>query len=63
MDYAVINSETNIIEGIIIWDGVAPWTPPENHHVELVTNPHAGIGWSFIDGEWIAPTPTPDELG
>ena len=64
MNYAVINSQTNIIEGIVIWDGVAPWTPPEDCCVQPVTNPYASIGWSYIDGQFFAPPePTPDELG
>jgi hypothetical protein len=62
MVYAVINSQTNVVENTIVWDGVSPWAPPENCYVEPITNPHAGIGWSFANGEWIAPTPQTENL-
>jgi hypothetical protein len=62
MRYAVINSQTNLVENVIIWDGVSQWTPPENCYVEPLTNPHAGIGWSFINGELSAPAPQPENL-
>ena len=55
MRYAVINSETNIVEGIIIWDGVTPWTPPVGCYVEPVGDSGAGIGWSYIDGQFVPP--------
>ena len=28
MNYALVNTETNIVENIIVWDGVTEWTPP-----------------------------------
>ena len=55
MNYAVINSETNIVEGVIVWDGVAPWTPPAGCYVEQVGDSGAGIGWSYIGGQFVAP--------
>lgn len=55
MKYAVINSDTNIVENVIIWDGVAPWTPPAGCYVEPVGDSGAGIGWSYIDGQFVAP--------
>lgn len=57
MNYAVINSETNIVENVTIWDGVSLWTPPDGCCIESIGDSGAGIGWSFIGGEWIAPTP------
>jgi hypothetical protein len=60
MNYAVINSETNIVENVTIWDGVVSWAPPQGCYVQELTNPYAGIGWSFIGGEWIAPTTQPE---
>lgn len=60
MKHAVINSETKIVENVILWDGVTPWTPPNGCFVQALTNPYVGIGWSFIGGQWIAPTPNPE---
>lgn len=55
MKYAVINSATNMVENVIIWDGVAPWTPPDGYYVESIGDFGAGIGWSHIDGQFFAP--------
>ena len=27
--YALVNKTTSVVEGVIIWDGVAEWTPPD----------------------------------
>ena len=55
MNYAVIFSETNIVEGVIVWDGVTPWAPPAGCYVEPVGDSGAGIGWSYIDGQFVPP--------
>jgi hypothetical protein len=55
MKYAVINSETNIVENVILWDGVASWPIPDGFYVEPLEDKIAGIGWSCIDGEFVAP--------
>lgn len=28
MNYALVNTETGIVENIVVWDGVTEWTPP-----------------------------------
>ncbi len=33
MRYAVVDSTTNIVLNVVLWDGVAPWSPPENTYV------------------------------
>jgi hypothetical protein len=58
MRYAVINSETNIVENIIAWDGLTEWTPPEGCYTQILEDTAAGIGWSFVNGQWIEPTPS-----
>jgi hypothetical protein len=55
MKYAVINSETNIVENVILWDGVTPWTPPSKCYTVLIGNSGAGIGWSYINKQFVAP--------
>ena len=55
MKYAVINSDTNIVENVIIWDGVTPWTPPVGYYVKPIGDSGAGIGWSYIDGQFVPP--------
>jgi hypothetical protein len=59
--YLVIKDEQVI--NTVLWDGVSDWTPPEGTTVELAPA-HVGIGWTRVDGNWIAPeppaAPTPD---
>ena len=55
MEYAVINSETNIVENVILWDGVSPWAPPAGCYAEPIGDSGAGIGWSYINGQFVPP--------
>ena len=64
-NFAWINKETELIENIISYDGVTPIELPSN--VILVEIPEgtvgtwspAGIGWSYINGQFIEP-PEPE---
>lgn len=53
MTYAIIRN--NIVENIIVWDGVSPYTPPEG--TILVQTDTAGIGWTYdsATGEFTPP--------
>jgi hypothetical protein len=53
MTYAIIRN--NIVENIIVWDGVTPYTPPEG--TILVRTDTAGIGWIYdpATGEFTPP--------
>ena len=53
MNYAVINSE-GVVVNAIVWDGIAPWTPPAGHTVKPLLD--GAIGWRFIEGRFVAPT-------
>jgi hypothetical protein len=54
--YLVIKDEQVI--NTVLWDGVSDWTPPEGTTVELAPS-HVGIGWTRVDGNWVAPEPPP----
>lgn len=57
MTYLVIDS-SGLVVNTIIWDGKSTWAPPEGHQaIKLPKNSEAGIGWSYIDGQF---TPPPD---
>lgn len=53
MDYAIVDT-TNTVVNIIEWDGQASWRPPARHIAVPLTS-GAGIGWSFVDGQFIPP--------
>lgn len=45
MKYALINKDTNKIENIIVWDGIAPIDLASNIKIEVCTNEHES-DWS-----------------
>jgi hypothetical protein len=50
--WAVIDGDT--VVNTVVWDGVSDWTPPEGTVlVSLAEHPHVGIGWDFVDGEFV----------
>lgn len=54
MNKAILNIQTNIVENVIVLDDKSSWSFPDGFTVvDLVGN--AGIGWSYINGEFIAP--------
>ena len=55
MNYAVIFLETNIVENVIVWDGVTSWEPPAGFYVQLIGDSRAGIGWTFVNGQFVPP--------
>jgi hypothetical protein len=55
MTYAIIDS-TAIVINIVVWDGKPPWKPPSGCiAVVIPKGSSAGIGWTYADGEFIAP--------
>lgn len=54
-NYAIINS-TNTVINVVVWDGKPPWTPPSGCiAVAIPKSSSAGIGWTYANGEFIAP--------
>ncbi len=52
--YLIVKDEQVI--NAVVWDGVSDWTPPEGTTVELAPA-GVGIGWTRVDGNWVAPEP------
>ena len=58
-NYAIIDS-TNTVINVVVWDGESPWTPSQDCIVVAIPeDSSAGIGWTYVDGEFIAP-PRPE---
>jgi hypothetical protein len=50
--WAVIDGD--LVVNTIVWDGKSDWTPPEaTELVSLADHPHVGIGWDYVDGEFV----------
>jgi hypothetical protein len=57
-DYAMVNNETSRVDNVIVWNGVAEYTPPEGYTLVQIpepneTEPTPGIGWFYIDGVFV----------
>jgi hypothetical protein len=56
-----LKNYAHIVDGkvanVSVWDGVTPWNPTEEI-VEIVSGVNAGIGWDYIDGEFIDNRPS-----
>ena len=58
-NYAIIDV-TNTVINVVVWDGKPPWTPPNGCiAVAIPKGSSTGIGWTYVDGEFIAP-PQPE---
>jgi hypothetical protein len=54
MRYAIVNSETNVVENVIVWDGETEYEPNEGYIV-VPASEQVSIGWHYVDGELQAP--------
>lgn len=58
MNHAVIDMATNKVINTSLWDGVTDWSPGEGL-IAVEAPEGVGIGWSYIDGQFIAPPAAP----
>jgi hypothetical protein len=56
-NYAVINSDTNICDNVIVLDEGYSWTPPASHYIVNIDEGQGGIFWSYdpVTQVWTAP--------
>jgi hypothetical protein len=45
MTYAIVSDASKVVENIIVWDGVSPWTPPPGTTAVNVDGIPCDIGW------------------
>jgi hypothetical protein len=53
--YAVVKDE--LVINTIVWDGITAWDPPEDCVAVLTGDSGAGIGWGYVNGQFIPPAP------
>ena len=51
----MVNSQTNKVDTVSVWDGITPYTPPDGYTLVEIpapseTEPTPGAGWFYIDG-------------
>lgn len=55
-DFALVNTQSNLVENTIFWDGTTEYSPPDGFMlIELSEENLAGVGWSYIDGVFVEP--------
>lgn len=62
-DYAIYRLSDGYIDNTVWWDDATPWEPPADHGAVIIPNNGAypgkwsmcGIGWSYINGQFIEP--------
>ena len=60
MNYAIVNAAGDVIN-TIVWNG-SNWQPPAGTTaIQIPVGVEAGIGWSYVDGDFIAPAQEPLE--
>lgn len=45
-DYLIIDTETNVVDNIVMWDGTPIWNPPANHIAIPQSNTPAKV-WEY----------------
>jgi hypothetical protein len=60
MNIAIINSETRIVENVTVVEEGSAWQPPAGYETQPLGE-NVGIGWSFVDGQWVEP-PQPEPV-
>ena len=59
MRYAIVDDATKVVQNVIVWDGVTPFTPPAGTTLVNVDGIPCGPGWiEQPDGSF---TPPPEE--
>lgn len=72
-DYALVDSKTALVVGVIVWDGVQeydpgdgvemvplPYTDEEDEKGETVRRYIGGIDWTYRDGVFVDERPVED---
>lgn len=60
MKYLVVRKSDGKVVNAVVWDGVSPYSEEGCDLVPLPDIPGVWIGWTYSNGEWIAPPP-PEE--
>lgn len=53
-NFAIVKN--GIVENIVVWDGIKPYTP-DGQLIEIVEGSFVNIGFLYQDGQFIDPNP------
>ena len=57
--YAIVREADGFVVNVTVWDGITPWNDLADGLAAMECPAQVCPGWSFIDGEWIAPPAPP----
>jgi len=57
--YAVVDTTINEVVNTIYWDGETPYEVAEGCILIDIGDQPVSLGWTYVDGEFIAPPPPP----
>ena len=57
--YAVVNA-SNVVDNVVLWDGVEPWTPPQGHIAVLIGAQMCDIGYTYDSATGLFSPPVPE---
>ena len=60
MNYALVNTENNIVENLIVLEEGAVWSPPQGHII-VAYEQGVILGSTWNGSEFVAPAPRPVE--
>lgn len=61
MRYAIVKD--NLVINVVSWDKESDWRPPEDTEmIEIKEGQTLGINYQRIEGQWVAPPLTGDEV-
>ena len=60
--WAVVDLATSKVVNVIVWDGERDYDPGEGLTLVLLDGA-GGIGWDYVDGEFVDNRPVEDPLG
>jgi len=59
VNYFIVRKSDGLVVNCVVWDGTAPWEPPEGHI--LIQSDIGGIGWTWNGTELILLEPPMEE--
>ena len=48
------------VVNVVVWSGTTNWAPDEGEAVQIPEGVTAGIGWDYVDGEFVDNRPQPE---
>jgi hypothetical protein len=58
--WAIVNSDDNVVDNLVVWDGTTPWTPPDGHSAIALAGQWCDIGYTYDSATGLFSPPVPE---